>query len=94
MHYDPVYARALGFRGTIAHGTLLLAPLVDLALHRYGQAFLVRGRLVVKWTAPVCAGEVQLASIDESGRIEAANTTALGSPVTIRGQASLIGVCR
>lgn len=89
MHYDPVYARARGFRRTIAHGTMLAAPLVDLALRRYGPAFLSGGRIAIQWTAPVCAGEVQVATIDETGRIEAVNDALPGRPVTIRGETTL-----
>ena len=88
MHYDAAYARQRGFRGTIAHGTLLVAPLVDLALRRFGAEFLRAGTLSVKWTAPVCAGDVQLATIDDDGRIEAVNGSLPGRPVTVRGAAS------
>lgn len=91
MHYDPEYARSLGFRGTIAHGTMLVAPLVDLALRRHGPGFLRAGRLAIKWTSPVCAGDVQVASIDESGRIEAVNGRQPGRPATIRGVATIGG---
>jgi len=88
MHYDAAFARARGFRGTIAHGTMLVAPLVDLALRRYGPAFLRGGRLAIKWTAPVCSGDVQVATIDDAGRIEAVNDSLPGRPVTIRGEAT------
>ena len=40
LHYDAEYARARGFRGTIAHGTMLSAGLVDLALRQFGEGFL------------------------------------------------------
>lgn len=88
MHYDVAYARQRGFRGTIAHGTMLAAPLVDLALRRFGAAFLSAGTLSIKWTAPVCAGDVQVATIDGDGRIEAVNDSLSGRPVTIRGAAT------
>lgn len=88
MHYDPAYARSLGFRGTIAHGTLLAAPLVDLALHRFGPAFLVSGTLAIRWVSAVCAGDLQVATIDDSGEIEAVNERLPGRPVTIRGRAA------
>jgi len=91
MHYDEAYARSLGFRGAIAHGTMLAAPLVDLALRRYGPAFLSSGTLAIKWIAPVCAGDVQIATIDEAGRIEAVNDRQPGRPLTIRGEATCGG---
>jgi len=87
LHYDPAHATARGFRGTIAHGTMLIAPLFDLALRRFGAGFLSSGSLVLKWTAPVCAGDVQLASIDDEGRIEAVIENQPGRPASIRGEA-------
>ena len=91
MHYDPEYARSLGFRGTIAHGTMLVAPLVDLAIRRHGADFLRAGRLAIKWTSPVCAGDAQVATIDDAGRIEAVNDRQPGRPATIRGEATMGG---
>ena len=91
MHYDPEYARSLGFRGTIAHGTMLVAPLVDLALRRHGPGFLSAGRLAIKWTSPVCAGDAQAATIDDDGCLEAVNDRQPGRPVTIRGTATMGG---
>jgi acyl dehydratase len=88
MHYDAAYARSRGFRGTIAHGTMLAAPLVDLALRRYGAGFLSSGTLAIRWVSPVCAGDLQVATIDEDGKIEAVNDRLAGRPVTIRGQAT------
>lgn len=91
MHYDAEYARARGFRGPIAHGTMLAASLVDLALRRYGAGFLEAGRLAIRWTSPVCAGDVQVATIDEAGRIEAVNDHQPGRPVTVCGEATMEG---
>jgi len=91
LHYDPAHARSRGFRGPIAHGTMLLAPLVDLAVRRYGERFLAGGTLTVRWTAPVCAGEVQLATMDEAGAIQAVNESLPGQPVTLRGTATCDG---
>lgn len=91
MHYDEFYARSRGFRGTVAHGTMLLAPVVDLAMLRYGEAFLTCGVLSVRWTAPICAGDVQVAMIDATGSIEAVNTSLLDRPVTLHGSAKCEG---
>ena len=91
LHYDAAYARGRGFRGPIAHGTMLLAPLVDLALRRFGEQFLAGGTLEVRWVAPVCAGEIQLASIDETGAIEAVNEALPDRPVTLLGTATCQG---
>jgi hypothetical protein len=70
---------------------MLLAPLVDLSLRRWGERFLAGGTLTLRWTAPVCAGEVQLATIDEAGAIQAVNESLPGQPVTLRGTATCIG---
>jgi len=89
LHYDPAYAAERGFRGTIAHGTMLIAPLFDLAVRRFGADFLTNGSLALRWTAPVCAGDVQLASMDDDGRIEAVIQNQHDRPASIRGEASL-----
>lgn len=94
LHYDAAHAQARGFRGTIAHGTMLAAPLFDLALRRYGERFLVAGVLSLKWTAPVCAGDLQIATIDDEGRIEAVIDDQPGRPVSIRGGTSCGGESR
>lgn len=86
LHYDAAHAMQRGFRGTIAHGTMLIAPLFDLAIRRFGAQFLVSGSLSLKWTAPVCAGDVQFASIDEKGRIEAVIENQPGRPPSIMGE--------
>ncbi len=88
LHYDVAYARSRGFRDTIAHGTLLVAPLLDLALRHHGPAFLSRGMLAIRWVSPVCAGDRQLATIDMIGEIVAVNDSQAGRPVTIRGRAT------
>jgi len=94
LHYDAAHARARGFRGTIAHGTLLAAPLFDLALRRHGERFLAAGALSLKWTAPVCAGDVLLASMDDEGRIEAVVDNQPGRPLSLKGEASCGGESR
>lgn len=91
LHYDDAHARNQGFRGTIAHGTMLVAPLFDLALRRFGPKFLVGGMLSMKWIAPVCTGDVQLASIDDHGRIEAVIDSLPERPMCIRGESSCGG---
>lgn len=91
LHYDADYARQRGFRGTIAHGTMLIAPLFDLALRRFGPEFLSAGSLSIKWTAPVYAGDLQLASIDDDGRIEVVIDSMPDRPVTICGESSCGG---
>jgi 3-hydroxybutyryl-CoA dehydratase len=94
MHYDESYARSRGYRGAVAHGTMLLAPVVDLAMLRYGETFLTCGVLSVRWTAPICAGDVQVATIDATGAIEAVNASLSDRPVTLRGSAKCEGEVR
>src|SRR5688500_12685968 len=62
LHYDGEYARQHGFRGPIAHGTLLAATVFDLALQKFGPAFLRRGSVSLAWKSAVCAGDTQLAT--------------------------------
>jgi len=89
LHYDPRYAQEHGFRGSIAHGTMLVAPLFDLAVRRFGPEFLCTGSLSMKWTAPVCDGDLQLVSIDDDGQIEAVIGNLPERPASIRGRSSL-----
>jgi acyl dehydratase len=91
LHYDAAYARARGFRGTIAHGTMIAAPLFDLALRRHGARFLSGGSLSLKWTAPVCAGDTVRMALDEAGTLEAVIQTLPGAPTAVRGTTSCGG---
>ena len=91
LHYDGEYARQHGFRGPIAHGTLVAATVFDLALEKFGPEFLRRGCVSLAWKSAVCAGDTQRATLEEDGRIEVINETAPGQAVSLRGHCSLEG---
>lgn len=71
IHYDEAYAHARGFRGTLAHGLMVMAYAAESGARRYGGDWHRRGRLAVTWTAPVCPGDVVTITEDDAGRVEA-----------------------
>ena len=71
VHYDPEYALARGFRGTLLHGPHMTALTVDLAAAAHGADWLRRGRLATKWVGPVCPGDTLVVTLDEGGSLEA-----------------------
>lgn len=72
IHYDEGYAKERGFRGTLAHGLMVMAYAAELGAIRFGQRWHEGGRISVKWTAPVCPGDHLTVSVDENGEVHAA----------------------
>lgn len=70
IHYDEAYARARGFRGTLAHGLMIMAYAAETGARRYGEQWHRHGRLTVTWTAPVCPGDVVTVA-ENDGQVEA-----------------------
>ena len=52
IHVDEAFARTTPFEGTIAHGMLVLAPISEMMAAAFGEAWLTRGRLRVRFRAP------------------------------------------
>lgn len=71
IHYDEAYAKARGYRGTLNHGLHSLAFAADLGMQRYGPRWLFEGHVSVKWTGPVCPGDVLAVTLEEDGRLRA-----------------------
>jgi 3-hydroxybutyryl-CoA dehydratase len=67
IHYDAAAAQARGFRGPIAHGTMLVALIADAALELHGARFLNGGTLRVRFVAPVCADDLVTLAIGSDG---------------------------
>ncbi len=57
LHTDPEFAAQTMFGGTIAHGMLLLAYLSEMMTTAFGQAWLARGRLKVRFKGPARPGD-------------------------------------
>ena len=89
LHYDHEYALKRGFRGTLAHGMHNMAPAVDLALEKYGRDFYYLGRIEVRWTGPVCPGDVQTTTLDAQGQVLAQSETSAGPGKVMMGRAIL-----
>jgi len=91
LHYDHDYCLARGFRGTLAHGMHNMAPAVDLALEKYGKDFYFGGRIEVRWTGPVCPGDVQRTTLDAAGNVHAQVGNTPGAGAVMVGKAVLRG---
>jgi acyl dehydratase len=71
IHYDDAYAKQRGFRGTLAHGLMVMGYMAELAAKRYGDAWYRSGRLRVKWVSPVCPGDHVVARLEDDGSLNA-----------------------
>ncbi|MEO8847019.1 MAG: MaoC family dehydratase [Casimicrobiaceae bacterium] len=71
IHYDDVYAKQRGFRGTLAHGLMVMGYMAELAAKQHGDAWYRGGRLKVKWVAPVCPGDTVVAVLGDDGTLHA-----------------------
>jgi 3-hydroxybutyryl-CoA dehydratase len=67
IHIDENFARATPFGGTIAHGMLTLASVSEMMAAAFGEAWLTRGRLRVRFRAPARATDAITASASARG---------------------------
>lgn len=57
LHYDHDYAVKRGFRGTLAHGLMVLGYAVNLAAEKYGRDFFYEGEVDARFISPVFPGD-------------------------------------
>ena len=57
LHVDPEFAATTQFKGTIAHGMLVLAYLSEMLTAAFGQRWLDSGRLKIRFRAPARPGD-------------------------------------
>ena len=62
IHVDEAFARTTPFGGTIAHGMLVLASIAEMMAAAFGEAWLMGGRLRVRFRAPARPGDTITAS--------------------------------
>jgi 3-hydroxybutyryl-CoA dehydratase len=67
IHVDEAFARATPFGGTIAHGMLVLASIAELMAAAFGEAWLMGGRLRVRFRAPARTDDMLTASATPQG---------------------------
>jgi acyl dehydratase len=67
LHYDDAYARERGFRGTLAHGLMVLGYAVEMATRKYGKDWIYRGEIEVKFVGPTCPGDDLEVAIPDNG---------------------------
>ncbi len=89
LHYDHDYCIERGFRGTLAHGMHNMAPAVDLALEKYGQDFYYRGQVSVRWTGPVCPGDMQVTTLDAEDNVVAKLENLPGTGAVMVGKSTV-----
>jgi len=65
VHIDETFARNTPLGGTIAHGMLILAYISQMMMNAFGQAWLTRGKLNVRFKDPARPGD----TVTVSGKI-------------------------
>ncbi len=83
IHVDEDFARATPFGGTIAHGMLTLASVSEMMAAAFGEAWLTRGRLRVRFRAPARTNDTITASAQEQAQRDGMRVLA----VEVRNQA-------
>jgi 3-hydroxybutyryl-CoA dehydratase len=83
IHVDEAFARATPFGGTIAHGMLTLASISEMMAAAFGEAWLTRGRLRVRFRAPARTTDTITASAQEQSARDGVSVFA----VEVRNQA-------
>ena len=62
IHVDEAFARGTPFGGTIAHGMLVLASISEMMAAAFGEAWIIGGKLRVRFRAPARPGDTITAS--------------------------------
>jgi 3-hydroxybutyryl-CoA dehydratase len=65
LHTNEQYAAATPFKGTIAHGMLVLAYVSEMLTAAFGERWLSSGRLKVRFRAPARPGD----TVTATGRV-------------------------
>lgn len=87
IHYDHDYALKRGFRGTLAHGLMVMGYAAELGARNFGEDWYTRGKLRMKWVKPVCPGDSLTVSADPEGNVEARNA----DETVMVGELSVVG---
>lgn len=62
IHYDRTYALKAGFSDRVVHGAITVAMVHEACREYFGASWFTRGRLQVKFVAPVLVGETIITS--------------------------------
>jgi 3-hydroxybutyryl-CoA dehydratase len=85
LHYDHDYAVKRGFRGTLAHGLMMLGYAVELATRKWGKDWHYRGEIDVRFVGPVIPGDEVRVNIGDDGTV----TATIPSGETMKGTIGL-----
>src|SRR5215467_3185892 len=85
IHYDHDYAVKRGFRGTLAHGLMMLGYAVELAARQWGKDWHYRGEIDVRFVGPVIPGDEVRVNIGDDGTV----TARVATGETMRGTIGL-----
>ncbi len=83
IHVDEAFARTTPFEGTIAHGMLVLASISEMMTVAFGEAWLSRGRLRVRFRAPARPDDTITATAEA---LSSSNESTLRYAVECRNQ--------
>ncbi len=87
IHVDEAFARTTPFGGTIAHGMLVLASISEMMTAAFGEAWLSRGRLRVRFRAPARPDDTITATAEaQSSPNASSNESTLRYAVECRNQ--------
>ncbi len=87
IHVDEAFARTTPFGGTIAHGMLVLASISEMMAGAFGEVWLTRGRLRVRFRAPARPDDTVTATAEaQSSPNASSNESTLRYVVECRNQ--------
>ena len=89
IHVDEAFARDTPFGGTIAHGTLSLALLVEAVERALPPAWRMAG-LDIRWTAPLPVGSTVTARAERAGDGYAVSVTSARGVETLKGSLRVV----
>jgi len=72
IHYDHDLAISRGFRGTLAHGLMVMGYAASLAAKKYGEKWYTGGEIYTKWIAPMCPGDDLVVTLADDGEVTGA----------------------
>jgi acyl dehydratase len=83
LHTDPEFAATTQFRGTVAHGMLVLAYLSEMLTAAFAERWIARGRMKARFRAPARPGD----TVTATGRVTRVDDGTVRCDAECRNQA-------